>query len=66
MYEEKLQLIQKNILVQLSRRFYINQVKDNFSLMINNKEVKLDSNSYYDKIEFLTYFGYSSEEDLKK
>ena len=56
----------KNILVQLSRRFYINQVKDNFSLMINNEEVKLDSNSYYDKIEFLTYFGYSTEEDLKK
>ncbi|WP_314396948.1 ATP-binding protein [uncultured Gemella sp.] len=56
----------KNILVQLSRRFYINQVKDNFSLTIDNKKVNLDSNLYYDKIEYLIYFGYSSEEDLKK
>lgn len=56
----------KYILVQLSRRFYINQAKDNFNLTINDKKVNLDSNSYYDKIEFLTYFGYSSEEDLKK
>ena len=56
----------KYILVQLSRRFYINQAKDNFNLTIDDKKVNLDSNLYYDKIEFLTYFGYSSEQDLKK
>ena len=57
---------EKYILVQLSRRFYINQVKDNFNLTINDKKVNLDSNLYYNKIEYLIYFGYSSEEDLKK
>lgn len=56
----------QNILVQLSRRFYINHIKDNFNLTINNNKVNLDSNLYYDKIEYLIYFGYSSEEDLKK
>lgn len=56
----------KNILVQLARRFYISQAKDNFKLSIDEDEIVLDSNSYYNKIQYLTYFGYDSVEDLKK
>jgi len=45
----------KNIRNQLSRRFYINQSKTDFKLNIDGEELKLDSNEYYDKIEYLFY-----------
>lgn len=45
---------------QLSRRFYLNQ--DDFSIYFNDEEVELKTNSYYRNLDFLIYFGYSSEE----
>lgn len=54
-----------NIKTQLSRRFYIDQIKMNFDLYINNTKLELDSNSYYGKIEYLFYFGDFSVEGLE-
>ena len=54
-----------NIKTQLSRRFYIDQIKMNFDLYINNTKLELDSNSYYGKIEYLFYFGDFSTEGLE-
>lgn len=54
-----------NIKTQLSRRFYIDQIKMNFDLYINNTQLGLDSNSYYGKIEYLFYFGDFSTEGLE-
>lgn len=55
----------KNIRNQLSRRFYINQSKTDFKLNIDGEELKLDSNEYYDKIEYLFYFGNENRESLE-
>lgn len=55
----------KNIRNQLSRRFYINQSKTDFKLNIDGEELKLDSNEYYDKIEYLFYFGNENRENLE-
>lgn len=54
-----------NIKTQLSRRFYIDQIKMNFDLYINNTKLELDSNSYYGKMEYLFYFGDFSVEGLE-
>ncbi|EFR7294856.1 hypothetical protein H0R47_001556, partial [Campylobacter jejuni] len=51
-----------NLKIHLSRRFYIASSKDNFKVKINNDEVSLESHIYYDSIELLVYFGYSTEE----
>ena len=56
----------ENIKVQLSRRFYINQAKVSFELKIDDQELKLDSNSYYDKLQYLVYFGYDDETEIKE
>ena len=54
-----------NIKTQLSRRFYIDQIKMSFDLYINDSKLELDSNSYYGKIEYLFYFGDFSVEELE-
>ncbi|MZU11609.1 hypothetical protein GUI51_05550 [Enterococcus mundtii] len=54
-----------NIKVQLSRRFYLINNKVEFNLNINDELIKLDTNKYYDKIQYLLYFGYN-EENIKK
>lgn len=54
-----------NIKVQLSRRFYLINNKVEFNLNINGDSIKLDINKYYDKIQYLLYFGYD-EENIKK
>ncbi|EAJ8306485.1 hypothetical protein FCU13_04730, partial [Campylobacter jejuni] len=51
-----------NLKIHLSRRFYIASSKDNFKVKINDDEVSLESHIYYDSIELLVYFGYSTEE----
>ncbi|EOC7417174.1 ATP-binding protein [Campylobacter upsaliensis] len=51
-----------NLKIHLSRRFYIASNKDNFKVKINDDEVSLESHIYYDSIELLVYFGYSTEE----
>lgn len=56
----------ENIKVQLSRRFYINQTKTLFSLKIDDEEIKLDSNLYYDCLQYMVYFGYENQEELKE
>ena len=56
----------ENIKVQLSRRFYINQAKASFELKIDDQELILDSNSYYDKLQYLVYFGYDDETEIKE
>lgn len=56
----------ENIKIQLSRRFYINQVKSSFLLKVDGEELKLDSNSYYDKLQYMVYFGYENEETLRE
>lgn len=45
---------------QLSRRFYLNQ--DNFDIFFNKSKISLDTNSYYQNLDFLIYFGYTKEE----
>ncbi|MGO4987899.1 ATP-binding protein [Gallicola sp. Sow4_E12] len=52
--------------LQLSRRFYIDQSKTDFILYVDKKELKLDSNIYYEKIQYLTYFGDYKDDELKK
>lgn len=56
----------ENIKIQLSRRFYINQTKSSFLLKVDGEELKLDSNSYYDKLQYMVYFGYENEETLRE
>ena len=56
----------ENIKVQLSRRFYINQAKASFELKIDDQELILYSNSYYDKLQYLVYFGYDDETEIKE
>lgn len=56
----------ENIKIQLSRRFYINQAKSLFSLNIDDKELQLDSNLYYDRLQYMVYFGYDNPEELKE
>ena len=56
----------ENIKIQLSRRFYINQAKSSFLLKVDGEELKLDSNSYYDKLQYMVYFGYENEETLRE
>ena len=47
----------------LSRRFSVNiSEKYNFKLFFNNREINLKEHFYYKEIEFLYYFGYTSEE----
>ncbi|HEL9629841.1 TPA: ATP-binding protein, partial [Streptococcus suis] len=55
-----------NIKIQLSRRFYINQVKSSFVLKVDSEELKLDSNYYYDRLQYMVYFGYENEEELRE
>lgn len=54
-----------NIRKQLSRRFYISQSKTTFNLKINDENLDLDSNEYYDKVEYLVYFGNEDKSDLQ-
>ncbi|WP_176139551.1 ATP-binding protein [Streptococcus sp. 1453] len=56
----------ENIKIQLSRRFYINQAKSSFLLKVDGEELKLDSNSYYDKLQYMVYLGYENEEILRE
>ena len=52
----------KNISTQLSRRFYIEKSKTDFKLFINDEQIDLSVNDYYNDLEYLTYFGYSEDE----
>ena len=54
-----------NIKKQLSRRFYIDHSKTQFDLKIDGKKLSLDANEYYDKIEYLVYFGKEEDFTLK-
>lgn len=45
---------------QLSRRFYLNQ--DNFDIFFNKEKISLNTNSYYENLDFLIYFGYTKKE----
>ena len=56
----------ENIKIQLSRRFYISQAKSLFSLNIDDTELQLDSNLYYDRLQYMVYFGYDNPEELKE
>ncbi|WP_303765300.1 ATP-binding protein [Abiotrophia defectiva] len=55
----------ENIKVQLSRRFYINQAKSYFSLKVDGEELQLDSNFYYENLQFMVYFGYENKNELE-
>lgn len=54
-----------NIKKQLSRRFYMDQTKMQFDLKIDGKKLNLDANDYYDKIEYLVYFGAKDDSKLR-
>ncbi|MGT2712833.1 ATP-binding protein [Streptococcus oriscaviae] len=54
-----------NIRKQLSRRFYINQSKTNFKLKLDGQELELASNEYYNKIQYVVYFGNLEEDEIK-
>lgn len=45
---------------QISKRFYLKS--DHFSLNLNDKEIYLSKNSYYENLQFVLYFGYRREE----
>ncbi|MDU3086833.1 MAG: ATP-binding protein [Peptoniphilus harei] len=55
----------ENLKLQLSRRFYINQKKSKFKLKINGNSIDLESKVFYDKIQYVTYFGECCEDNLK-
>lgn len=55
-----------NIIKQLSRRFYINQHETDFHLSINDEQLVLDCNSYYEKMEYVLYFGIADKDKIKQ
>lgn len=55
----------RNLKMQLSRRFYINQSKTNFNFKIDGEELKLDFKDYYSDIQIVIHFGYEDDKSLK-
>lgn len=51
---------ESNLISQLSKRFYL--TSDDFSLKIDNKEIELSKNSYYNDLQLVMYFGYKKDE----
>lgn len=51
---------ESNLISQLSKRFYL--TSDEFSLKIDNEEIKLSKNSYYNDLQLVMYFGYKKDE----
>ena len=51
---------ESNLISQLSKRFYL--TSDDFSLKIDNKEIELSKNSYYNDLQLVMYFGYTESE----
>ncbi|MCJ1980554.1 ATP-binding protein [Lactococcus carnosus] len=49
-----------SVILQLSRRFYLTQ--DDFSIVYDDKIVSLETNFYYQNLEYVIYFGYSNDE----
>lgn len=51
---------ESNLISQLSKRFYL--TSDDFSLKIDNEEIELSKNSYYNDLQLVMYFGYKKDE----
>lgn len=51
---------ESNLISQLSKRFYL--TSDDFSLKIDNEEIELSKNSYYNDLQLVMYFGYTESE----
>ncbi|WP_148802324.1 ATP-binding protein [Campylobacter concisus] len=51
---------ESNLISQLSKRFYL--TSNDFSLKIDNEEIELSKNSYYNDLQLVMYFGYKKDE----
>lgn len=52
----------KNIRAQLSRRFYLKSGETDFTVNMNEKQIDLSVNEYYENLEYLLHFGYEDDE----
>lgn len=51
-----------NTKMQLSRRFYLNSNNAQFTISLNDAELDLSTNDYYQFMELIYYFGYTDQE----
>ncbi|MBR2149164.1 MAG: ATP-binding protein [Campylobacter sp.] len=54
------QTSESNLTNQLSKRFYL--TSNDFSLKIDDKDIELSKNSYYNDLQLVLYFGYEEDE----